>query len=137
VLPSPGTARPRGTVLLTCGPLDPHTLGLESISALLQERGWDCRLLGGCIPTATLQTALTELDPAAVVLVSHLSVARRSAIGSLRSARVSGAALFYAGNAFLTRQARHGVPGRYLGENLTRAADLVTSVLTGPAPAGG
>jgi len=129
--PDPG--RRQRPILLACGPRDYHTLGLECIGALLRGRGWDCRLLGACLPVQSLRTAIAETDPAAVVLVSHLSVARRSAIESLQVAAAGRATLFYAGNAFLSRQARQGVPGRYLGENLSRAADLVVSTVTGSA----
>ena len=37
--------------------------------------------------------------------------------------------LFYAGNAFLFPSARTGVPGTYLGESLSDAADLILDSL--------
>ena len=57
-------------------------------------------------------------------------MARRSSVESLRGSQRPNTILFYAGNAFLTRQARQGVPGTYLGTNLARAADLVSAFIT-------
>jgi len=71
-----------------------------------------------------------QSDAAAVVLVSHLSMARRTSVESLRAGQRANDHLFYAGNAFLTRQARQGVPGTYLSTNLSRAADLISAVIT-------
>jgi methanogenic corrinoid protein MtbC1 len=117
-------------ILLACGPNDHHTLGLESVGALLRERGRDCRILGARTPAASLATAIEEVSPAAVVVVSHLAVARRSAVAALRLAQLSNAHVFYAGNAFLSRQARRGVPGSYLGDDLSYAADIITTTVT-------
>lgn len=127
-------------VLLSCGPRDLHTIGLEAMSVLLAHRGLPCRVLGALTPVTSLATAMEVTGAAAVVLTSHLSVGRRSAVEALRAVEPSGAALFYAGNAFTARQARHGVPGTYLGEDVASAADHVTTSLTsrrvpGPPPA--
>jgi hypothetical protein len=78
----------------------------------------------------SLRLAVHESEGVAVVLVSHLSMSRRSSIEALRSVQRSRTRLFYAGNAFLTRQARYGVPGTYLGTNLARAADLISAYVT-------
>jgi DNA-binding transcriptional MerR regulator/methylmalonyl-CoA mutase cobalamin-binding subunit len=129
-------ARPRARpepVLLSCGPRDQHTLGLESLGALLGHRGFDCRLLGPRTPASSLAVAVQQLRPAAVVVVSHLSVARRVAVDALRAAQRVGIAYFYAGNAFGSPQSRRGVPGTYLGNNLGQAADLVADAIAPPA----
>lgn len=116
-------------VLLCCGPRDQHTIGLEAMALLLANRGWPCRLLGARTPSRSLAAALEGTGAAALVLVSHLSVARRSAVEALRSAEPSGAILFYAGNAFTAPQRRQGVPGRYLGEDLIDALGIVSTDL--------
>jgi MerR family transcriptional regulator, light-induced transcriptional regulator len=116
-------------VLLACGPRDLHTIGLEALGLLLANRGWPCRILGARTPANSLAAAVHGTGASAVVLVSHLSVARRSAVEALRSVETSGAALFYAGNAFTAPQRRRGVPGSYLGEDMTAAVDLVISTL--------
>ncbi len=115
-----------GTIILSCGPRDYHTLGLESIGVLLNDRGWDCRLLGARVPTQALVTAIEATSATAAIMVSHLSVGRRAAVEALRAARLTRTRLFYAGDAFVSRQARVGVPGDYLGDNLSQAADLIT-----------
>lgn len=118
-------------IVLSCGPQDHHTLGLEAIGALLRERGWDCRLLGARTPAESLGRAVDETRAAAVVLVCHLNPGRRAAISALRLPELRHTHVFYAGGAFSSRQARHGVPGHYLGDNLTEAADFITATLRG------
>ncbi|MBA2574622.1 MAG: B12-binding domain-containing protein [Nocardioidaceae bacterium] len=118
------------TVLLACGPRDFHTLGLESMGVLLASRGWPCRMLGARTPAQALASAVRGTGAAAVIVVSHLAVGRRSAVDALRAAQPSGAALFYAGNAFLPPRSRSGVPGTYLDVDLPKAAELITKALT-------
>ena len=125
-----GPPRPVPPIILSCGPRDHHTLGLEAIGALLRHRGWDCRLLGARTPVESLSHAVQETNAAAVVLVCHVTGGRADAVEALRSAGRGGTHLFYAGGAFASRRARQGVPGRYLGTNLARAADLVTDAIT-------
>lgn len=117
------------TLILACGPRDLHTLGLESMGVLLARRGFGCRTLGARTPVKSLAMAVQGTGAAGVVLVSHLSVGRRSAVDALRAVQPSGAALFYAGNAFLTPQSRAGLPGTYLGGSLPEAAAIVTNAL--------
>ena len=128
--PSTGPLRPQPPIILSCGPRDHHTLGLEAICALLRHRRWDCRLLGARTPVESLSHAVQETNAAAVVLVCHVTAGRPDAVEALRSAERWGTHLFYAGGAFASRRARQGVPGRYLGTNLARAADLVTDTIT-------
>lgn len=124
-----GPVRPEPPIILCCGPRDHHTLGLEAIDALLRHRGWDCRLLGARTPAASLRHAVRETAATAVVMACHLPAGRTAAVEALGSADLRGTLLFYGGGGFATRQARRGVPGRYLGTNLGRAADLVTDTI--------
>jgi methanogenic corrinoid protein MtbC1 len=124
--PSLGQERP---IILSCGPRDFHTIGLEAIGALFRQRGWECLLLGARTPAAALCTAVTTTNAAALVMVSHLGTARRSTVEALRAVDQLPVKVFYAGNAFPTRQARQGVPGSYLGTNLSQAAEFVTTVI--------
>lgn len=118
------------SIVLTCGPRDYHTLGLESIGAMLSQRGRPCRILGARTPAESLPIAVKGSDAVAVVLVSHLPSARRSAVESLRGIRLSNVHIFYAGNAFHSAQARRGVPGKYLGTSISRAADQIIADIT-------
>ena len=122
------------TVILTCGPRDFHTLGLESLAVLLAQRGYGCRVLGARTPARSLATAVQGTDASAVVMVSHLAVGRRSAVEALRAAQLGSTQLFYAGNAFATPQARQSVPGTYLGEDLIAATELVIARLRNGSP---
>lgn len=123
--PLPG----RGPLILCCGPRDHHTLGLEALGALLRDRGWDCRLLGARTPVDSLVRAVATTGAAAVVLVCHLPAGRATAVEALASVGARPLPLFYAGGAFSTRQARRGLPGRYLGDHLGAAADTITAAL--------
>lgn len=124
----PAPSQPE-TVLLTCGPRDFHTLGLEAMGVLLAHRGFGCRLLGARTPVRSVTLAVAGTDAAAVVMVSHLSSARRSAVEAMVAAHQTGAQVFYGGNAFISPRSRNGVPGVYLGENLTAAAETMTATL--------
>jgi DNA-binding transcriptional MerR regulator/methylmalonyl-CoA mutase cobalamin-binding subunit len=124
----PAPLQPQPPIVLSCGPLDHHTLGLEALGALLRDRLWDCRMLGARTPAESLARAVAEVDAGAVVLVCHLNTGRRAAIETLRTLQLHRP-LFYAGGAFRTPQSRHGVPGLYLGTNITQAAELITATL--------
>ncbi|HEY5846686.1 MAG TPA: MerR family transcriptional regulator [Microlunatus sp.] len=120
-------------IVLCCGPRDDHTLGLEALGALLGERGVDCLLLGARTPAESLVRAVRDTAAAAVILVSHLPAGRQAAVDALRSAELNQTSIFYAGGAFASHQARHGVPGHHLGDNLTRAADTIANALQHPS----
>jgi DNA-binding transcriptional MerR regulator/methylmalonyl-CoA mutase cobalamin-binding subunit len=131
-----GALRPQPPIILSCGPRDHHTLGLEAMAALLRHRRWDCRMLGARTPVESLGQAVQETNAVGVVLVSHLADARVAAVDALRSAGLRRAQLFYAGAAFASRRARAGVPGHYLGTNLAQAADLVADIITAASTGG-
>jgi DNA-binding transcriptional MerR regulator len=122
--------RPQPPIILSCGPRDHHTLGLEAIGVLLRHRLLDCRLLGARTPSQSLSQAVQQTNAVAVVLVCHVTAGRPAAIEALRSTQLGNSQLFYAGGAFASHRARHAVPGRYLGTNLARAADLVAAAIT-------
>lgn len=121
-------------IVLSCGPEDLHTIGLEAMEVLLSVRGWPCHLLGERIPPADLTAAIIRTGAAATILVSHIGSHRRATVAAMRAAARTNTQLFYAGNAFLTPVARKGVPGIYLGEDLIEAVGIVASSLqTGSA----
>jgi MerR family transcriptional regulator, light-induced transcriptional regulator len=129
-LAAPGRRRPEPPIILSCGPYDHHTLGLEAFGALLRQRSCDCRLLGARTPTESLALAVEETNAVAVVLVCHVTAGRPAAIEALRSSRLRRPLLFYAGGGFSSHRARHGVPGHYLGTHFAHAADLVSHTIT-------
>lgn len=117
------------TIVLSCGPGDLHTVGLEAMEVLLAQRGWECHLLGERIPPADLTAAINRTQAAATIVVSHIASHRRATVASLQRADRTNTRLFYAGNAFLTPANRKSVPGTYLGENLSEAVETVSSQL--------
>ena len=124
-----GPWRRQPPIILGCGPLDDHTLGLEAIAALLRQRHWDCRLLAARTPAASLAHAVAQTDAPAIVLLCHVTTGRTAALQALQAPELRHRHVFYAGSAFASAPARHGVPGHYLGTNLARATDLITTTV--------
>jgi DNA-binding transcriptional MerR regulator len=124
-----GTDRDR-PVVLACGPRDQHTIGLESLGALLVNRGWPILLLGSRTPARDLPTTVRATGAAAVVVASQMPTGRRAAI---TVAAEAGVPVFYAGDAFASARLRAGVGGTYLGVNIATAAETVTALLAGEA----
>lgn len=118
-----------GPIVLSCGPRDLHTVGLEAMEVLLAQRGRECHLLGERIPPSDLTAAINRTNAAATIVVSHIASNRRATVGALHAAARTDTRLFYAGNAFLTPATRKGVPGCYLGEDLIEAVETVSGHL--------
>lgn len=121
-------------VVLACGPLDHHTLGLEVFEVMLAHARFACVNLGSQIQPDTLATTVDESRAQAVVLVSHSAGNRAAAVGALSRLERTGTALFYAGAAFRTRATRQRTPGQYLGCNFSRAVADVTAQLRYAVP---
>ena len=68
-------------------------------------------MLGAQTPATALRLAVEQSDAVAVVLVSHLSMARRSSVESLRGCRRPNTILFYAGTSPGRRNAVPPFPG--------------------------
>jgi methanogenic corrinoid protein MtbC1 len=117
--------------VLACGPGDSHTLGLEALGALLTEAGRPCRLLGARTPIAALVDVARQLEPAAFVVVSHLSLGRRPAMEAVRAVAGLGVPTFYAGNAFIAAPTRQRLPGTYLGDSVYDAVGIIETALAG------
>jgi MerR family transcriptional regulator, light-induced transcriptional regulator len=115
-------------VVLACGPRDTHTLGLEALGALLVHSGRPCWVLGARTPVTALVSTIGRVEPAAVVVVSHLSIGRRLAAQAVHNAAMRGVPTFYAGNAFISASTRHRMRGQYLGDSLRDAARVVERV---------
>jgi hypothetical protein len=103
---------------------------MEALGAVLAQGGRSCRLLGARTPSTTLVIAARQVDPAAVVVVSHLSIGRRTAMDSVRAVAALGVPTFYAGNAFIASPVRQRLPGTYLGDSIRAAARALESVLS-------
>ena len=116
-------------VVLACGPLDGHTIALETFGVLLSHAQLGCLNLGAQVSPTALATAVDTTSAQAVVLVSHLARNRAAAVSALRAVEHRSATLFYAGAAFRTAATRRGVPGHYLGGNLSDAATQVRTQL--------
>lgn len=121
-------------ILLACGPQDMHTIGLESLAALLAEQGRGSRILGAHTSELTLVDAAESMQVAAVVIVSQLNSHRRSAEGSIRAVDGTGIPVFYAGNAFAFPGRRTGLPGTYLGESMSSARTILGDSVAAGSP---
>jgi hypothetical protein len=126
--PAPGV---RPSVVLACGPGDRHSLGLEALAMLLRYQRQPCRMLGARVTAGRMSTAVEVNRPAGVVLVTYRDSCRRASTDVLRALHDIGTPVFYAGTAFDTVPARHGVPGTYLGTSFQGAcATIVRSLST-------
>ena len=129
--PPPRHERP---VVLTCGPLDQHTIALDAFEVLLRYDRFDCRNLGAQTPVASLRAAVDDCSAQAVILVAHLASNRAAATAALRAVDQRGVAVFYAGAAFRTQATRRALPGFYLRANLGQAAAVVRARLRPSSP---
>ncbi len=117
---------PEPPVVLSCGPKDLHTVGLEAFGMLLTRRGAPAVMLGALTPVASLHRAVEGSHAGAAVVVSQRSVNRRSTVASIEAIHILlGPRAFYAGGAFSSPASRREVPGVYLGTDLIRAAETV------------
>jgi methanogenic corrinoid protein MtbC1 len=126
--PRPAAGAP---LILTCGPADLHSIGLEALAVLLRHQGQSCRLLGPRTPVHTLRIAIMANQPVGVVVISHLPRNWLSATQSLRAAAELGPAVFYGGAAFSAARQRRDVPGTHLDTDLRGACARLTSLSGG------
>lgn len=114
-------------VVLACGPEELHTGGLEAFRVLLVERGVQALLLGAQTPPESFALTVREAGARAAVMLCHRPQARRGSLVTLRLlSSIKKARVFYAGNGFAAARGRRGVPGTYLGTDLSAAAALVS-----------
>jgi hypothetical protein len=121
-LDAPPPSEP-GRVVLACGPHDAHTLALDCLATLLEHRGVDFRLLAARTPADSLVLAVHQAEATAAVVVSYLARCRPAAVLAIRGVAQTPARIYYAGAAFQHHRARLGLPGTYLGDGVSRAAD--------------
>lgn len=112
-------------VVLACAPPEQHTLALDALGLLLAHRGVRCLNLGARVPASSLRTAVSVSGAGAVVVSCQMPRHRRLAAAALSAAESASARLYYGGAAFREPSTRAGVPGRYLGESLARAAQQI------------
>ncbi|HEX6261483.1 MAG TPA: B12-binding domain-containing protein [Actinomycetota bacterium] len=110
-------------ILLAAAPDETHATGLEAFALLLARRGWPTVVLGARIPVDSLLRTVSKVGPAAVVLSSQWTRARRSALEALEAVAATSVPVFYAGAAFAVPSKREGVPGVYLGDALLDSLD--------------
>ncbi len=131
VLPPPGR---RGTVLLTAGPEDLHTLALDCLDLLLTSRGVEVCNLGAQTPVASLLVALRSVHPSAVVICSHTPTVASAAVRAVRAVADAGVPVYFAGSSFSSQFFRQNSPGVPLDGTLQESADLIASRHTTPPP---
>jgi len=116
-------------ILLSCGPHDRHTIGLEALALLLRLEGFSCRVMGGRMASNNLATAAKAHAAAAVVVVSHMMIGRQRALLSIEAVHGLGIKVFYAGESFSSSSSRDSVAGQYLGSQLANACSMIVSEL--------
>jgi DNA-binding transcriptional MerR regulator len=126
----------RRPIVLSCGPMEMHTVGLEAFGLLVVRRGWPVLLLGARTPSDALRRTVIDVRAGGAVITAQRGVERRSTIEAIAAIHpLLGRRTFFAGNAFATPAARRRVPGVYLGTDLLAAADLVAASVSGRSSA--
>jgi len=116
----------RPALVLSCGPKDLHTIGIEAFGVILTRRGWSVRSLGALVPVDSLVTAVRAAGARGAVITSQRSVTRRPAVEAIAAAAaLPGVKVFYAGMAFAPASARKDVPGTWLGDDILAGADVL------------
>jgi methanogenic corrinoid protein MtbC1 len=129
VLPS---ASRKGTILLSAGPQDMHTLALDCLDLLLTARGVEVCNLGAQTPVASLLTTARAVHPTAVVLSSHTPTVASQAVRSVKAVAEDGIPVYFAGSSFASQFFRQNTPGNPLDGSLRDSADLITLRHTTP-----
>lgn len=119
-----------GRVLLTAGPEDLHTVGLDCLELLLAHRGVEVCNLGGQVPTSSLAVAAAATRPKAVVVCSHTPTATTAAVEAVSTAVEGGYPTYYAGATFQSQFVRRHVLGRPLDGTVGEAAEMLTRLHT-------
>jgi MerR family transcriptional regulator, light-induced transcriptional regulator len=122
-----------GRVLLACAEGEHQTLPLDTLTAALAEQGIDGRVLGACVPSWALASAVKRLHPVVVVVWSQV----RDVAGSLSPLPVSdrGVEVIHAGPGWdRTRFAAPDAPMTTVAGALTLTTALLDhhAGLTGP-----
>jgi len=121
-----GPPRWRPRLLLACSPKELHSVGLEALAVVLAHRGWDCRSLGPNTPADSIVAAAVASGATGVIIAAQRAATRRAAVQAIeQTAGLPRVAMFYGGGAFLPPGARRGIPGRYLGDDLIEAAEII------------
>ncbi len=127
----PGPSR-KGTVLLSAGPQDMHTLALDCLDLLLVARGVEVCNLGAQTPVASLLVAARSVNPTAVVLSSHTPTVASQAVRSVKAVAETGTPVYFAGSSFSSQFFRQNTPGIPLDGSLRESADLIALRHTTP-----
>jgi DNA-binding transcriptional MerR regulator len=126
---SPPPFRER-TIVFATAPDELHTLGLECLALLMARRGWAAVQLGAMTPADVLAGGAQQAGADAVVVSSHRSATRRSAVAAARSVtRFTSIPVFYGGDGFMDPAARGAMPGRYLADTIPAAVGELESAL--------
>lgn len=131
VLPPPTR---KGTILLSAGPQDMHTLALDCLDLLLVSRGVEVCNLGAQTPVASLLVAVRSLHPSAVVLTSHTPTVASQAVRSVKAIAEAGIPVYFAGSSFASQFFRQNTPGVPLDGTLPESAELIRTRHTTPPP---
>jgi methanogenic corrinoid protein MtbC1 len=131
VLPQPSR---KGTMLLSAGPQDLHTLALDCLDLLLASRGVEVCNLGAQTPVASLLVAARSVQPTAVVLSSHTPTVASQAVRSVKAVAEAGIPVYFAGSSFASQFFRENTPGIPLDGTLRESAEMLADRHTTPPP---
>lgn len=112
-------------VVLSPGPDELHSIGVQALAVLLSHAGTACRVLAPHRSADGLVADIEGMEPQAVIVSCHRTLARIGAVDVLRRLAPADIPVFYCGNGFAPARSRRSVPGVYLGTNFREAASTV------------
>ena len=132
------SAMPRPTrqqsVLIGCPPGEWHTFPVLLLSLLLRRRGLEVIYLGADIPIQQLIETTAAIKPDLIVLAAQQLTTAASLRSTALALQGAGIALAYGGAIFnRLPKLRERIPGRFLGESLDVALDLIDRLAVLPS----
>jgi len=132
VAASPRPTRP-GRILVACPAGEEHTFGPLLLSLILRRSGWGVTYLGANVPVDQLTDTLSEIKPNLVVLTAQLLISAANLRRTAAMLQEQNIPVAYGGRIFnLIPELRERIPGRFLGDELEEAPEVVEQIMLRP-----
>jgi DNA-binding transcriptional MerR regulator len=117
-------------ILISCPPREEHTFSALLLTLYLRRRGYPVIYLGANVPDQDLDNAVDRAEPDLAVMIAQTLDTASTLYQSALLLRSEDILLAFAGRIFeripeLTQK----IPGYYLGDNFSAAADQVETIL--------
>ena len=132
---APPPTRP-GRIIIGCPPEELHTFAPMLLTLLLRYQGWEVIYLGANIPSERLKSTIKKTNPQILILTAQQLYTAANLYSIMRDLQEVDVHLAYGGRIFNMHPALNEyVPGHFLGNTLSEAAQMVNNILTKNLPA--